>query len=435
MVPMSIWLDVTTTLKWTQPAVGITRVEFECARHFLGQSQAHVRFCRFDRVSGRYAEVDRARVAALLERPASGWKETASGAKASEGLALWRTTRRIVKKLVKRLRRSLRPTRLQPPIALNFIFRAGDVYCSMGLDWQDKDLEALYRLKQQFGFKVVLFCYDIIPVKFPHLCVVDVATIFPKYLVDVARCADKVFCISKCSMHDLEDFLRNAGVPIPALGVIRLGSEVAAGSNKPPSKIVGEVLRHRFVLFVSTIEARKNHETLYRAYRRLIDAGQTDLPLLVFVGMLGWGVNDLISEIKQDLRVEPYMRILNHVSDDDLVHLYEGAEFTLFPSLYEGWGLGVAESLSHGKFCLASTAPALTEVGGDLIEHLEPLDVPRWAERLNWHFHHPEAVALMEARIRREYRPSSWAQTGETILAEAARLADLAPASGSQQPA
>jgi glycosyltransferase involved in cell wall biosynthesis len=209
---------------------------------------------------------------------------------------------------------------------------------------------------------------------------------------------------------------------VPELDVVRLGCEIATAADAAPSAPVAEVLEHRFILFVSTIERRKNHETLYRAYTRLVDAGVADLPLLVFVGMAGWGMSDLMSDVKLDPRIRPYLRILNHVSDGNLARLYEHAYFTAYPSLYEGWGLPVAESLAYGKFCLASAAASIPEVGGALIEYVDPWDVPRWAERLRWYIEHPEDVANREAVIRANYRPTSWKETGAALVAAAHAL-------------
>ena len=148
----------------------------------------------------------------------------------------------------------------------------------------------------------------------------------------------------------------------------------------------------------------------------MVDQGRTELPQLVFVGMPGWGVNDLLADLRLDPRIVPYIRILNHVTDADLVHLYRNAYFTVYPSLYEGWGLPVAESLAYGKFCLAANSASIPEVGGDLIEYLDPWDVPQWAERLRWYIDHPAALEVAEQRIREHYRPTPWSECAASIL-------------------
>lgn len=123
-----------------------------------------------------------------------------------------------------------------------------------------------------------------------------------------------------------------------------------------------------------------------------------------------------MADLRLDPRILPYIRILNHVTDADLVHLYRNAYFTVYPSLYEGWGLPVAESLAYGKFCLASNSASIPEVGGNLIEYLDPWDVPKWAERLLWYIEHPTELVDAEQRIRTQFKPASWAECAKLIL-------------------
>jgi len=460
---MTIWLDVTTTLGWGRPALGVVRVEAETARHFLSVNDPSIRFCQFDRGGRDYFEVDRDEIGAALARLDAGGNLTREVSLESVQHAAT-AVRSLLARLPLRYRdraycfalarreafhglvRAYREARAaavvmwrgsdqgdghlrliaQAPVVLHHVsnspFASGDVYVSLGLDWDQKDLVYLYELKRQLGLKVLLFCYDIIPIRLPHLCVAEVAVKFPQYFVEAAWCADKILCISDCSRRDLRQFLETVGAPVPALSVVRLGSEIAAESEAPPSDAVTEVLAQRFILFISTIERRKNHETLYRAYTRLVDEGRVDLPLLVFVGMPGWGVSDVMSDLKLDPRIMPYLRILNHVSDNDIVRLYQSAYFTVYPSLYEGWGLPVAESLAYGKFCLASNAASIPEVGGDLVEYLDPWDVPAWSDRLLWYFEHPHEVERREMAIRSRYQSTSWQETGAAVFATAEAL-------------
>jgi glycosyltransferase involved in cell wall biosynthesis len=473
---MTIWLDVTTTRGWSRPALGIVRVEAETARQFLRANDPGIRFCRFDLAYDSYFEVGREELthalvrldaggeppprAVLASKVATPVAPVLEGATSAPPVPRWR---RIAARGLVILPRPLREpargfarTRLDglrglrsagrdlrlsaslvwhgttTPVAMptlvpepapvtklvkpDILFGPGDVYVSLGLDWDQKNLSYLYELKQRLGLRVLLMCYDIIPIRLPHLCVADVAVKFSHYFLDVARCADRIVCISDYSRTDLRKFLEASSVAVPELGVVRLGCEIASAGDAPVSDDVVEVLEQRFILFVSTIERRKNHETLYRAYTRLVDAGIADLPLLVFVGMAGWGMNELMTDLTLDPRIRPYLRILNHVTDGELARLYEQAYFTAYPSLYEGWGLPVAESLAYGKFCLASSAASIPEVGGDLIEYIDPWDVPRWAERLRWYIEHPQSVAERETAIRSNYNPVSWKDTGQALV-------------------
>lgn len=467
-----IWLDVTTMLAWRRPAVGIVRTEAECAAYGLQDVEpgsAAIHFCRFDAVDG-YLAVDPSAVRAALARiegkPTPVTIEDASVATpavACPAVPLEQRCKRWVLRLIDRLparfrvsafnfasqrkesfgaalrgyrelRHALKMFVLPPQSGLAVPppqlleksarraaapFCAGDVYVSMGLDWDQKDLVYLYQQKRTLGFKVLLFCYDVIPVKLPHLCVGDVAASFAHYFANVAWCADEVLCISECTRRDLRLLLADLGAPQPPLSVIKLGCQLPAMAARDAAADVAEVLEQRYILFVSTIERRKNHETLYRAYTRLIEQGEENLPLLVFVGMPGWGVNDLLADLRFDPRTKDLIRMLNHVADADLARLYRRALFTVFPSLYEGWGLPVAESMAAGKFCLASSAASIPEVGGDLIEYVDPWDIPAWAERLRWYFNHPDLLAEKERQIRQAYQPTSWPMCAQKILAHA----------------
>jgi glycosyltransferase involved in cell wall biosynthesis len=243
-----------------------------------------------------------------------------------------------------------------------------------------------------------------------------------RYFADLAWCADKVLCISECSRNDLKVLLGELGAPLPGMSVIKLGCQLPVIATDVIARDVAALLGQRFVLFVSTIERRKNHETLYRAYTRLIDAGETNLPLLVFVGMPGWGVNDLMADLRFDPRTKDLIKLLHHVNDTDLARLYQHALMTVFPSLYEGWGLPVAESLAAGKCCLASSVASIPEVGGDLVEYVDPWDVQAWAERLRWYFDNPSWVAEKEALIKGNYEPMSWPKCAENVFSRAADL-------------
>ncbi len=399
---MSIWFDATTTLGWERPALGVVRVEAEAARYFLSAGNQCVRFCRFDRGTKRYFEINDEEMGTALMRLDAGGQ---AGPPLTHHSGL--SNAGESSKFPCTLPRGF----VQP-------FDTGDVYISLGLDWDQKDLVFLYELKTRLRLKVILFCYDIIPILMPQYCVDGVPQKFPEYFSNAAWCADKILCISECSRRDLKEFLETVGAPIPALDVVQLGSNILAntGTGTHPSPAVEKICRHRFILFVSTIESRKNHETLYRAYKHLLDRRNKDLPLLVFVGMQGWGVEKLMAALLSDKQTKPYIRILNHISDNDLANLYLNAMFTVFPSLYEGWGLPVAESLAYGKFCLSSSAASIPEVGGTLVEYIDPRDMSKWAERIKWYVDHTDDLTARENKIKNEYKPMTWENCAGSIF-------------------
>lgn len=472
-----IWFDFTTSLHWTRPAVGVVRVEQECCRWLLLKLGDRVRPCVFDQSTSQLLEFDRQDAWRILSRntiadtgPAKGAMHidpplsppAVSSCAPRAGMAkrIEKVLRKLAVALLARMPEKYQPAlrrymvavrrtmaygyqewnaaraarNTPPPIAPAPLtvappatsrpaakFGAGDVYLTMGLDWDHNKLDFLYREKKRTGVKVLNFAYDIIPVKFPHYYPSGKFDLFSVYFATMGWTADMVICISQCTARDLGQFLDEVGVPRPPMTVVRLGDALPVEGTMQPSAEVSELLKEPFLLAVSTIEIRKNHETLYRAFLRLIESG-LEVPKLVFVGMMGWRVDDFVFSLRNDPRVADRIVILDHVSDADLSTLYRTCLFTLYPSLYEGWGLPVAESLSYGKFCLASNAASIPEIAGDIIDYADPWNVPLWAEKI-WHYcSNPLELHKREQLIASRYRLTSWETTADQMIAAVDRV-------------
>jgi glycosyltransferase involved in cell wall biosynthesis len=296
-----------------------------------------------------------------------------------------------------------------------------DVYVSMGLDWEYNDLETLARARRRQGFRTILFCYDVIPVRHPHLMSFDARQTFAKYFVDVAHVADHVVAISEASRDDFTGMLAEAGAPVPPISVIHLGTDLVTGARGRGDAPRPDLAARPFVLCVGTIESRKNHELLYHVWDRLVARHGDRAPLLVLVGMVGWGVQDLLSRVRLNRRVADKIVILDNVADAALVWLYEHCLFTVYPSFVEGWGLPVVESLALGTPCIASNAHAVVEATQGLVPTLDPLDFHGWLEHVDrWAFDPAARQAAVE-RLR-AYRPPSWAEHGDAMIAVARGL-------------
>lgn len=444
-VKPQVWVHVGSLMGWTQRAVGVLRVESEYARwlleNVLGRTQEAepgqqleqqganlgVGFCIYDRATERFLCVSPARVAAQIEGLAQG---TASR---------W-------------------TARADDPEAC---FQPGDRFVSLGLDWETLDHRRLWAHRQA-GLHVTLMCYDLIPVRYPQwFAGVHTRERFSAYLSDLCWCANQVLCISRCTRDDLLAFAAEIGVPPPATRVVSLGTAPVSAENLTMGEGVDPVTQpgalsgllgarageppRPFVLCVGTIERRKNHEVLYRAMSRLRErssrgqgagrAGDAFVPYrMVIAGMRGWGVDDLLRDIELDPRTRDDIVLLHEVTDAQLTWLYRHCAFTVYPSLYEGWGLPVAESLAHGRFCLCSDAPSLIEVGADLCQYIDPWNLPAWEARLHSLMTDPSQVRDHETRIAREYEPTTWEQAAQKIHAAVTALTPQAALSATGGP-
>jgi glycosyltransferase involved in cell wall biosynthesis len=181
------------------------------------------------------------------------------------------------------------------------------------------------------------------------------------------------------------------------------GDRLTAGEQATVS------LPPRYVLFVSTIELRKNHRLLVRVWQRLLERHGADLvPNLIFAGKIGWLVDDLLADLEASEYLNGKIILLRGLSDAELQQAYRSCLFTVFPSLSEGWGLPIAESLAHGKFCVASNHTSIPEAGGNLVDYFDPLDEDDALAKIERPLTDRAYLAAREAQLRAEYRPRTW---------------------------
>lgn len=293
---------------------------------------------------------------------------------------------------------------------------AGDVIISVGLDWDQPYTSEFFDMSKNKGIKIITCCYDLIPVLFPQYCVGDVASRFKNYFNMLTWGSAAVLCISKQTQSDYQQLCKRLGAPQRPTSILPLGDNVPTGNGECSPKIAA-LFSQPFILFVSTIERRKNHEVLYRAYHLLCRTGyKSQLPKLVFVGMPGWGVGDLLKDIELDPLTQDLIVQLHHVNDGELGELYKRALFCVYPSLYEGWGLPVGEALAIGKAVLASDQGSLPEVGGDLVRYLDPWDAKAWAAAILELSTNPSIIKKMEDKVSQEYVARTWETAARSVM-------------------
>ncbi len=176
--------------------------------------------------------------------------------------------------------------------------------------------------------------------------------------------ADLILCSSEATARDL----RAAGADDDRLRVVPLGVRVRpVAAGRGAEVRVRHGLAQPFVLWVGTVEPRKNLASLVLAYRRL---ARPDVDL-VLVGPKGWN-EDLDALIAP---VADRVRVLGFVSTDDLDALYGEAAAFCYPSLLEGFGLPVLEAMAQGAPVVTSAGTATAEAAGDAGIIVDPTDV------------------------------------------------------------
>lgn len=180
----------------------------------------------------------------------------------------------------------------------------------------------------------------------------------------------------------------------------------------PP--LLRKVPRGEFWLSVGTIEPRKNQLHLAKAYARYLALHGKPMPL-VFAGGKGWLMDGFKSQLRQ-LGIEDSIILTGYVSDKELIWLYKNCYGSLYPSLFEGFGLPVLEGMQFGAPTLTSNTTSIPEVAGDAAKLLPPNDVEVWAKEMVKLSLDSKERMRMKADSIKQAQKFSWSQSANELL-------------------
>lgn len=223
--------------------------------------------------------------------------------------------------------------------------------------------------------------HDLVPLRLPYTTA-DHKRSYYKLCNNIAQRADHILTVSEASKRDIIDIL---GVPEERVTntyqSVNIATLVAGMNELAIDRMVRGLLNvemQGYFLFFGAIEPKKNVARIVEAYL----ACNISAPLVI-VGSPGWGgekeasLLDSLRALDSQQRGDSRRRIiwLEHLPRETLAILIAGARATIFPSLYEGFGLPVAESMNLGTPVITSTTSSLPEVAGDAAIFVDPYNV------------------------------------------------------------
>ncbi len=268
----------------------------------------------------------------------------------------------------------------------------------------------------------VITVHDLAFLLYPRFLTRDSARYYGQ--VDIAaHNADHIIAVSESTKRDT---IRLLGVPEEKITVIYEAANPLFGPITDESALARVRAQYHlpseFILFVSTIEPRKNIPTLLRAYRRLRDNYKSSAGLVI-AGNRGWLVEE-VDAVIEELQLGDTVRCLGGIPNEELVYLYNAARVFVFPSFYEGFGLPPLEAMACGTPVVVSNSSSLPEVVGDAGWLVNPDDVEGLTVALY--------RILTDETLRREMRAKglkraatfSWERAARETLAVYAKVAD-----------
>jgi glycosyltransferase involved in cell wall biosynthesis len=410
-----IFVDITTSHREQgRLPHGIRRVERCIVAALAAMDRPDVGFCRYDRRRHAMIAVPREEALRIVSAAPAAEARRAARPAWRDALPL-RAGRQAEMWLRLNLRdRMWRPVKAALRPGRNDLPRGSTLVLPSGIGGAP-ERALLRRLRRRDGIRLAALCHDVLAVKQSLDFRPDMLIAAHRPASDfMLRHCDLVLCNSRHTAATLARYVAERGLPVPPVEVLPLGHDIGVGARAAPPLPEG-LEAGRFVLAVGGLEPRKNHRVVIEAWTRLARAGRTDLPLLVIAGSIGRAGAPLARAIAGDSVASRLVRLLPSVDDTLLRRLYAECCFTVFPSLYEGYGLPIGESLFFGKACIAANTTAMPEASQGLAIHLDPTDVEAWTRAIETLLDDSGRRAL-EAEVRARFRRITWGDTAAALL-------------------
>jgi glycosyltransferase involved in cell wall biosynthesis len=268
------------------------------------------------------------------------------------------------------------------------------------------------------SWRAVVTVHDLAFIKYPRVMTAQ----SHRYYGQVRRAcqsAERVIAVSKNTACDIADLLQ---VPQERISVIYEAANPLYHPLQDDKATATLLERHGvrpgYLLFVSTIEPRKNLPTVLRALARVRATGAERLRelQLVVVGRPGWLYKSDFSLVAE-LGLREHVRFLGGATPEDLLLLYNGAAALVYPSLYEGFGLPPLEAMACGTPVLCADVASLPEVVGDAGVLLAPEAVEAWAAAIARVIEDEAQRLVLSERGLARARQFSWRQAAIETLA------------------
>ena len=266
-----------------------------------------------------------------------------------------------------------------------------------------------YRLPLFMGVPGVITVHDLSGYLMPEVHHVKTHVLNLLYPIFVARAA-RIIAVSRFTANELRDNFPNS--PEKTTVIHEAPPDEYAPVEDPA--LLSEAaekyrLPEKFILFLGTLEPRKNLTRLIEAYSSICHSIPHEL---VLAGAMGWK-NRSLNDLLETNSLKDRIHLTGYVDSEDIPALFSLAEFSVYPSLYEGFGLPVLESMACGTPVLTSSVSSLPEVSGGAALLADPLSTESIAEGLR-------NLALSDD-LREDLRRKGFARAAEFSWEKAAR--------------
>jgi glycosyltransferase involved in cell wall biosynthesis/SAM-dependent methyltransferase len=300
-----------------------------------------------------------------------------------------------------------------------------DILLLLDSTWYSNIWPTVEMLKRK-NLKVVAVIYDLIPITNAEFCDDFLAQVFKQWFEDSLNYVDGYISISDTVREDLISFLYKnfpKRVTKKSFDYFLLGDDFKYKSidNFSLREELKDIFEARpTYLIVSTVEPRKNHKYLLDVFDKLWE-DNIDVNLVI-VGRVGWKVEEIMERIQKHKLLNKKLFHLSNINDRELLYCYQNSKMLLFPSIIEGFGLPIIESLSNSLPVLASNIPIHREVGGDNIGYFDisnPIDLVNQIKEIE------KSGIPKNLQVDKNFKWISWLDSTKELLSKIEKMDKL----------
>jgi glycosyltransferase involved in cell wall biosynthesis len=274
-----------------------------------------------------------------------------------------------------------------------------------------RSIDAVHSLHYSFPlltfgrFKRIVTVCDMSFFLFPELHV-PAKRIFFRFFIRRLPKVEGLLFISASTMRDFVHYFPHCRA---ATAVVPLGTDLARLHEEADASVLQDLRRRfaldRFILYVGTVEPRKNIPALVQAFERCA-AGYPDVKLVI-AGKLGWDYESLLQDMQASAFRERIV-LTGYMNEAEKHALLKAATLFVYVSLYEGFGLPVLEGMAAGAATVTSNISSMPEVAGDGALQIDPRDVGQIANAMRSLLADPQARQALAARGLAQSRAFTW---------------------------
>lgn len=252
------------------------------------------------------------------------------------------------------------------------------------------------------GVKLLFLVHDVIPITHPEFCRPNEKVKHHARIDNMLSHGHGIITNSQSTLDTLLNEAKKIDIKMPSSTVAHLapGFMPISYGERP--------IETPYFVVLGTIEPRKNHNLLFRVWRKLVEEMGERAPKLIIIGRRGWECENAVDVLERSEILRGVLIEKSSCSDIELSTILHHAQAMLFPTLVEGYGMPIVESLMIGTPVIATNLPVFHEIAGDIPDYLDALDGLGWLAHVKAFMDDQHPLRVAQLQRMQQFTTPTW---------------------------